>query len=231
MLCALGSVVVSQAGSAGPADGRPAPLDVVIVGDSITRMHTPYLRSAVAARGVRNVEFEAQNGRRTAATYVASGETAQYIRSGVSVVRELRTQGIDPRLWIVQLGANDVQANLGCGCDLVASADRSIGRLLDAVGPTARVAWVTTSYGAVAWQANAFNEALRRRAAVDPRMTLVDWHAATVMHPDWFIDGLHPNATGAVALGRLYADTVIELLYTPPPPPPRHPPAERLGMS
>jgi lysophospholipase L1-like esterase len=224
---AAASIVgASSAPVAGIAD-RP---NAVIIGDSITAFHEPALAAAFRDRGIPGIIFDAQQARQIEASVTYADES---IRSGISAIAELKNNGVDPKLWIIELGTNDVWNSLGEGRDeQVAYAYKLIGQLLDTVGPSAPVAWVTVSFRMYPLESDAFNEALRRRAAIDPRMTLIDWHAHSVTHADWFADPVHPNELGAKALGQLYVDTVLELLASPPELPcvcPQH--AERLGMS
>jgi hypothetical protein len=179
--------------------------------------------------GIPGIIFDAQQARQVVKSVVYGGD---YIRSGVLAISQLENRGIRPKLWIIELGTNDVPALLGASrSNQVAYADVLIGQLLDTLGPDAQVAWVTVSFRLIPLESDAFNEALRRRAAVDSRMTLVDWHALSITHADWFADSVHPNDLGAVALGHLYVETVLELLDSPPRPPSAYPHAERLGMS
>ena len=42
--------------------------------------------------------------------------------------------------------------------------------------------------------------------------TLIDYRAAFAMHPEYFPDGMHPNDTGTLAIGKLFADVVTKTL-------------------
>ena len=44
--------------------------------------------------------------------------------------------------------------------------------------------------------------------------TLIDYRAAFAMHPEYFPDGMHPNDTGTLAIGKLFADVVTKTLAT-----------------
>jgi lysophospholipase L1-like esterase len=227
VVLAIASVVGSSAPPVAGIADRP---NAVIIGDSITAFHEPALAVAFRDRGIPNVTLDAQQARQIEASVTYADE---FIRSGISAISQLQNSGVNPKLWIIELGANDVWTSLGKGRDeQVAYAYRLIGQLLDTLGPAAQVAWVTVSFRTYPLESDAFNEALRQRAAIDPRMTLVDWHALSVTHPEWFTDPVHPNELGAMALGRLYVDSVLELLESPAELPcvcPEH--AERMGMS
>ena len=218
----------SLAPTAPRAEGIADRPNAVIVGDSITASHEPFIQSAFERQGIPGIIIAAHGARRISESYVYNGE---FIPSGVSAVRDLQARGIDPRLWVIELGTNEILPMLGCSCpDQLAFADDLIGEMLNTLGPAAQVAWVTTSFRTAPLATNTFNEALRRRAAVDPRMTLSDWHALTVTHPGWFKDPVHPNDWGGLVLTSLYIDTVSKLLAPPLPPPSPHSHADRLGM-
>jgi lysophospholipase L1-like esterase len=48
--------------------------------------------------------------------------------------------------------------------------------------------------------------------AVDTNSTLIDYRKAFEMHPEYFPDGMHPNDTGTLAIGKLFADSVTSAL-------------------
>jgi lysophospholipase L1-like esterase len=48
--------------------------------------------------------------------------------------------------------------------------------------------------------------------AVDTDSTLIDYRKAFATHPEYFPDGMHPNDTGTVAIGKLFADSVTSAL-------------------
>jgi hypothetical protein len=59
---------------------------------------------------------------------------------------------------------------------------------------------------------NTFNEALRRRAAVDPYFRLIDWAALSLMEATWFVDAVHQSMTGLVAFSAMYVTEIRALL-------------------
>jgi lysophospholipase L1-like esterase len=221
--------VASVAHSPQPAVGVTERPNAVIIGDSITAFHMPVIAAEFEGRGIPGIMIDAQPARQIERSVTHEGE---YIRSGILSITQLKIRLIDPRLWIIELGTNDIPAAIGSDRhEQVAAADDLIVQVLDVLGPEARIAWVTVSYRTFPGESDAFNEALRRRATVDSRLTLVDWHALSVTHHDWFADAVHPNEGGASELSELYVRTVLNLLYSPPKPPGLYPYARRLGMS
>jgi MYXO-CTERM domain-containing protein len=50
----------------------------------------------------------------------------------------------------------------------------------------------------------------------DTGSVLIDYRKAFAMHPEYFPDGMHPNDTGTLAIGKLFADSVTAALSAPP---------------
>jgi lysophospholipase L1-like esterase len=215
--------IIAVAAINGPVEGQPAQPDVVIVGDSLTGGNASYIRPTLSAAGL-DARVEGLSSRRIAVSFWYLG----YRDSGIERIRSLRAAGVDPDLWVIQLGTNDLTFIANCGCpDRVAFAGSLIDRLLAELPPNRPVAWVTVMNRADFDITNTFNEALRRRAAVDPYVRLIDWAALSLMRPDWFIDAVHPNVTGLVRFTQLYVDEIRSLLAEPPGPPPTRPGVQR----
>ena len=98
-----------------------------------------------------------------------------------------------------------------------------IDRLLAEIPPNRPVAWVTVMNRADYDVTNAFNEALRRRAVINPYMRLIDWAARSLQRPDWFIDPVHQSVDGVVQFTQMYIDEIRALLAEPPGPTPAAP--------
>jgi len=76
-------------------------------------------------------------------------------------------------------------------------------RAMDALGPLARVWWVTTRVDGRAWQ-DPNNQLLVELADRDPRAGVIDWFAASEGQ-DWLVDIVHPGDEGQAALAELVA--------------------------
>jgi hypothetical protein len=229
LVVAITAGVASIAQSPQPAAGITQRPNAVIVGDSITAFHIPVVAAAFERQGIPGIMIDAQPARQIQQSVTYEDE---FIRSGILAITQLKNRLVDPRLWIIELGTNDIPAAIGSERhEQVAAADNLINQVLDLLGPGAQIAWVTVSFRIFPGESDAFNDAIRRRAAIDPRLTLIDWHALSVTHPDWFADAVHPNDRGASELSELYVRTVLELLDSPPKPPELYPHATRLGMS
>lgn len=221
MVVALALVVA--AATSGSAQGRPGQPDVVIVGDSLTGGNDSYIRPTLQAAGL-DARVEGLSARRIAVSFQFQG----YRDSGIERIRSLRAAGVDPELWVIQLGTNDLGAINNCGCpDPIAFAGELIDRLLAEIPPNRPVAWVTIMNRADYDVTNAFNEALRRRAVINPYMRLIDWAARSLQRPDWFIDPVHQSVDGVVQFTQMYIDEIRALLAEPPGPTPARPGVQR----
>ena len=171
-----------------------------------------------------DAQVEGLSARRIAVSFQFQG----YRDSGIERIRALRASGVDPDLWVIQLGTNDLGAVKNCGCaDPVAFAGDLIDRLLEELPANRPVAWVTVLYRDDYDLTNTFNEALRRRAATNPYMRLIDWARLSLQRPDWFIDPVHQSIDGVVRFTQMYVDDIRALLADPPGPPPRLPGTKR----
>lgn len=210
-----------------PVHGDPA-LDAVIIGDSLTGGNVSYLRPTLAASGLR-VRLEGLSARRIAQSFSFRG----YRDSGIERVRTLHAEGVEARLWVVQLGTNDLASIMNCRCaEPTAFAGELIDQLLVEIGTDTPIAWVTV-VDRTRWDAtNAFNEALAIRAATNPYFALISWSDLAASRPDWFDDHVHPTFTGLAAFTQMYIDGIRTLLADPlgpRPPGDGLQPAVRLG--
>lgn len=219
------SVAISAVGiaalslSAVPASGQTPQPDAVIVGDSLTGGNATYIENSLRSNGLSNVRVEGLSGRRIAVSF----QSRRYVDSGIARIRSLQERGIRPKLWVIELGTNDLWSIERCGCpDPVAFAGALIDRLRAQIGPATPTAWVTVMNRENYDVTNTFNEALRRRAAVDPYFRIIDWATLSMMQPGWFSDGVHQNMAGLRAFSDMYVRDISALLRDlPGPPPPR----------
>lgn len=225
---AAATVLVAVGVAAGEGPVASTPPDIVVIGDSLTAANKSLISSRVAAGGVSSVDYEALSGRRINAA-VTYGDGIRR-SSGVEVVRRLRGGGVDPALWVIELGTNDIGSVRNCECaDPVVFAGTLIDTIVAAIGPGEPIAWVTVLDRNNIGVSGSFNEALRRRAAVDPLFILIDWYGLGAGHPEWFLDHVHHNLAGVDAFAGLYLDSFRRLLDHPlGTPRPGRPAAERV---
>lgn len=171
------------------------PAEVVVVGDSITRLSTQSIRQATASY---RVDVLAVNGARAAAMLPAARAAAA---PGVGQL-------------IVNLGTNDMLS----GAD-VGSALRSVEEIVSDFPRATCVHLVTVSSSIIDFtdlglpaRTARFDAGLRRLGRLDPRIDIVDWSgtvhdylAAGQPHGSLLIDTVHPTAVGQRLLAQQYA--------------------------
>jgi lysophospholipase L1-like esterase len=151
-----------------------------------------------------------------------------YRDSGIERIRSLRAAGVEPDLWVIQLGTNDLGAVKNCRCDdQIVFAGDLIDRLLAELPADTPIAWVNLMNRADFDVTNAFNEALRRRAVAEPYFRRIDWARRSLPRPDWFVDPVHLTFEGVVQFTQMYVDDIGALLDSPPGPTPPRPGLQR----
>ena len=201
---ALGAAACSseRAGVSAPPAGATtiataADIDSVgVIGDSITVGAEPALRTTLEGLGLDVLAVDAASGRRIA---VDGG-----VDSGVDAAE--RVAALDPDLWVVALGTNDV-ANLD-GPQAYAMA---IETMLAEVPRDAPLVWVDIYFDGAEDASDAFNVVLRERLAQRGNASAVDW--ASVADDDGVLrDGVHPGADGNLVFAARVADGVAARL-------------------
>lgn len=168
---------------------------VAVVGDSITAWNLGDAEHGLKAAGVPSWRISAQAGRRMAQPVNYPTDT---LDSGTQVITAMKSAGIDPALWVIELGTNDISFIAQCGCaDQAAYAGSMIASVLAAIGPNHHVVWVNVRNEWQPMAAVLFNQVLASIAATNPNLTVVDWWSASAAHPEWLTDQVHPSAAGA----------------------------------
>lgn len=210
-LASLAAVGLVDVGAPQRASGEPASVPLAIVGDSVIAGNLGYILPVLDARGVPARAVDALSSRKTSIAWFVG---RRLITSGIDAVRALQAQGVDPALWVIELGANDSYDISTCRCpDPVAFAGQRIDALRAELGAEARVLWVnvrTSSPGALA-----YNEALARRAG--PHFVVADWKAHSAGQVGWFVDAVHPTARGAREFAAFLAGSILAMPPSPEP--------------
>lgn len=188
--------------SEGDASGEPvdeAPLagaieTIAVVGDSLTVSATEEIVDELTRLGFDVVAVDARESRRMA---VGSSD----LPSGVDAI-ETVLGGVEPDLWVIALGTNDVGALAGTD-----TFTRHLRSALDAVPSDAPVVWVDVWIRDRAAAARDANELIREELDRRPTVTaVVDWYANGTVDGVITRDGVHLTAAGR----RLFASSIAE---------------------
>jgi lysophospholipase L1-like esterase len=181
-----GALLVLCAGAAWSADAAapatPAPVRVLVVGDSLAVGMRPYLGAMLVGS---DVTWDARSGRTTP--------------QGLERLRA-RLRRLAPDAVLISLGTND-------GPDGPRFADR-INRALQAIPSTACVIWADVNRPARKGPYGALNRVLRAAGRNDGRVAILSWNRAVVDHRVVLPDHLHPDAAGFQYRAQMYADAV-----------------------
>lgn len=197
-------------GDPGSAVGVPLaerPTTVAMVGDSITVASAAEVEAALTELGLDVLLVDAQVGRR-----MTVGERDRLV-PGADVV-EYVSAVLEPELWVVALGTNDIgqYPEVGRVAEQVAEI---LGHIPDGVP----VVWVDTWIRDRPDQARAVNEAIRSVVGGRAASSVVDW--ATHATADGVLSGDGVHLTDG--LGRIrFAEVVaagVETLIGPAPTP------------
>lgn len=177
---------------------RPAPPTtcqrVIVIGDSLTDNSEPWVIAELERAGF-TFFVDAQPSRQIPAAMRPP-------LSGVLAAQAARTTFGDAECWMVALGSNDI---LFGGGQSIEAATARIDEMLAAVSPGASVWWVNVDFHHdpragidMVAATRRFNEALDRRAANDPRLTIIDWYSLAEANLHWFFDPVHVDRAGSI---------------------------------
>lgn len=192
-----------------PPGGTFAPVpsaitSVAMVGDSITEGSAIAIDEALRGAGVEDVRIEGKASRRIE---VGNGN-GDAPKSGVITVYELLAEGLDPSVWVIELGTNDIGGYNGA---------EEYGALIDSITemlPTSKpLVWVNTYREQYLDDTLMFNLVLEQRMADRGNAVIADWYTVASA-PDQTVlrsDNLHPNENGQSALALLILASLQQL--------------------
>lgn len=182
------------------ADGRPAlPTTAAVIGDSIARSAQDVVTTAIELHGVEVVAYDARESRRMAEW------GGPDLPSGVAAAQDVVDARLEPELWIVALGTNDV----GAGTDQ-ATVEDDIAELLAVIPDDAPVIWVDTWVRDLDDRARVFNLVLRSKLADRPNSWVLDWHDRAAEDGLVVGDGVHLTERGRLEYARLIGSALRE---------------------
>ena len=174
---------------------------MVMVGDSITQGSEDAVVYTLAASGLADVIVDGVPSRRI---QVGAG-TTEDPESGIDAIARLLRAGVDPDVWVVALGTNDI-AKYESVDDYALLITTVVGMLPD----DAPLVWVNAYRDDYPDESRQFDEVLADTLRDRDRTTVVDW-ASIASAPDQQVlrdDGVHPNPEGRAMFARLVASGI-----------------------
>ena len=209
ILCALGSV--SGFAQQQPAATPVPPIQVVCMGDSITAGYGlqkgeksyPSCLIGLLGRGFKLQAFGA-----TGRTFLKNGDMPYWKTQAIA-----QASALQPNIVVIALGTNDAKPkNFEKIAELPGDATEMIHIFRDL--PSKPIVYLAlpapvyrTNYGIL--EENLVRvRALLAETAKKENVPVIDLSTALANHPEWFPDGVHPNAEGAEALAKVVASAI-----------------------
>jgi hypothetical protein len=189
-LLAVVTLLVSGCSGGSGYVGNPGGPKVGIVGDSITNLLRPDLKSAVGSKY----------------RYVVKARDGMRIDQQLDALRSVLHAGDPPMRLIVNLGTNDV---LQGRSDALANLDHELQLLAD-VDCVILVTINPNADHSGTHLAETLNDAMKSAVASLPNLHLLDWAGLLAADPErahqWLsgFDAVHPTASGSQALAARY---------------------------
>ena len=189
-------------GAAPPQEQDPL-VSIAMVGDSITGASSTALREAFIELGIDDddIVVDGETSRRIENGNGKNGNTL----SGTRALQALLDDGVDPSVWVIALGTNDV--GLFGTPQECAELIEEITTLLP---PPVPLVWVNVYRSSDVRETRVFNEVLEGVLADRGDAIVADWYSIA-SDPDRDVlrsDNLHPNDEGRL----VFADLVVQAL-------------------
>lgn len=175
---------------------QPMPSSVAVVGDSLTLAAENEIEAALTRLGLDVLVIDGLESRRM----VRGGSE---LPPGVDAIDDVLDAGLEPELWIIALGTNDIGS--GSSPD---SFDDDVVSVLTRIPPGAPVIWVDLWIRDRSAATAEANGAIRSVAALRPAMRVVDWHTHGDDPGIITRDGIHLTEDGQ----RLFAASMASVV-------------------
>ena len=190
-----------------PAEIGPLPAATVertkfaMVGDSITRASTKPLTDVLEQVGYTDIKIEAEVSRR-----IDVGDGKREPLSGVKTMTEMIAAGVDPDVWAIAMGTNDV----GKYPDAAAYATL-IDEMMSLPDKKVPIVWVDVYNPLQLAGTKVFNLVVRVRARARGNATVLSWFDLASNPKSKLLrsDHLHPNEAGALVFADLVAKALV----------------------
>jgi lysophospholipase L1-like esterase len=171
-----------------------------MVGDSITKASSKSLTTVLENQGFTDINIEAEVSRR-----IAVGDGKAEPLSGVKTLFTMMSDGVDPDVWAIAMGTNDVGKYKNA--DEYATLIDQMMSMPDAKKP---MVWVDVYNPTQLAGTKLFNEVLRQRAVARGNTTVLSWFDLASDPKEKILrdDHIHPNDKGTL----VFADLVSAAL-------------------
>ena len=171
-----------------------------MVGDSITKASTKPLTDVLEQRGFIDISIEAEVSRR-----IAVGDGKHEPLSGVKTMSNMLSQGLEPDVWAVAMGTNDVGKY-----DDADAYGELIDEMMSMPDPKVPIVWVDVYNPNQLPGTRMFNLVLRDRAAARGNATVLSWFdlASDPKEKILRTDHIHPNEKGTLVFADLVSQAV-----------------------
>ena len=214
LLCAA-SLTLCGCASQGVPEASPAPttadepMRIVCMGDSITAGYCVYSEDEMISAYLQELLGE----RAVVLAFGTPGET-------LHEASVYRSSALDANAdyVLLQFGTNDASPSLFRADAFRASAETLLDTHIEALGAE-HVAFLLppciypaggdiASFG-MSNDTLAEVRAILTEVCAEKGVAVVDLYSATADHPEWFVDGVHPNADGNRAIAQAVYDTLF----------------------
>lgn len=141
-----------------------------------------------------------------------ASDSLQQVMPHAYVEAKVGRQGSDAPAVIKDLKANghlnkNVVLNLGTNGAMTGD---TVNEIIDAIGKGHQIYWVTAHVPTKAWE-RTVNRQIKQAARKHSNVHVVDWHAQSAAHQDWFAgDNVHMNEKGNVQFTRLIVKSLLK---------------------
>ncbi|MEX0847562.1 MAG: SGNH/GDSL hydrolase family protein, partial [Ilumatobacteraceae bacterium] len=176
---------------------------VAMIGDSITQGSEDALRFTLTAAGLSTIDIDGLASRR-----IELGGSKGQPESGMQALERMKGAGIDPDVWVVALGTNDV----GQYSD-PEEYRRLIREILDALPDDTPLVWVDVYRADHLDDSVVFDWILRDELDQRGDATVVSWFDQASTRSDEILrkDGVHPNKQGNALFAGIVTQGVAQV--------------------
>jgi lysophospholipase L1-like esterase len=172
-----------------------------MVGDSITKASSKALTTVLGNAGYTDITIEAEVNRR-----IIVGDGKGEPLSGVKTLFTMISDGVDPDVWAIAMGTNDVGKY-----DKPDAYGAMIDQMLAIPDSKIPIVWVDVYNPKQLPGTKMFNEVLRERADARGNTTVLSWFDLASNPKEKILrdDHVHPNEKGTLVFADLVSTALI----------------------